>query len=93
MKPPNSNSINRREVLAGGLTLAAGAGTRAAGRDPLRRENAWEGASDWQLTRVRINQGKWRTSLIKGCCSQQSYRAGEPVRICVRTEPARRFRL
>lgn len=89
----NSNSLNRREVLAGGITLAAGAGVRPSRRDRIRRENAREGTTDWQLTRVRINQGKWRTSLIEGYCSQQSYRAGETLRVCVSTDPARRFHL
>jgi len=91
MKP--SKSFNRREVLAGGLTLAAAGSARGAGRDRIRHENAREGASDWQLTRVRINQGKWRTSLIEGYCSQQSYRVGETLRISVSSDPARRFHL
>lgn len=93
MPPPNPNPLNRREVLAGGLNLATGVEVRAARRDYIRRENARGGTADWQLTRVRINLGKWRTSLIEGYCSQQSYQAGETLRICVSTEPARRFHL
>jgi len=92
MNQANSRRINRREVLAGGVTLAA-AGSGAARSDRVRRENARAGAADWQLTRVRINEGKWRTSLIEGYCGQQSYRAGETLRICVSTDPPRRFHL
>src|SRR5687768_11821583 len=91
MNQAGPRRINRREVLAGGVTLAAGSG--GARRDRVRRENARAGAADWQLTRVRINEGKWRTSRVEGYCSQQSYRAGETLRICVSTDPPRRFHL
>ena len=93
MDDANTPRLNRREVLAGGVSLAAGAGTIRPRRDLIGRENARDGSRDWQLTRVRINEGKWRTSLIEGYCSQQSYRAGDTLRICVSTDPARRFHL
>lgn len=63
------------------------------GRDSslIRRENERAGARDWQLTRVRINRGQYRTSLIEGYCSHQSILAGETLSLFVSTEPARRF--
>lgn len=57
----------------------------------IREENAKPGTTDWQLTRVRINQGKYRTSLVEGYVSHQSIRAGETLTFFVSTEPARRF--
>lgn len=57
----------------------------------IRDENAKPGARDWQLTRVRINKPKFRTSLVEGYCSHQSISAGETLRIYVSTDPARRF--
>ncbi len=57
----------------------------------IREENAKPGTTDWQLTRVRINQGKYRTSLIEGYVSHQSVRAGETLEFFISTDPARRF--
>ncbi|NLT71816.1 MAG: hypothetical protein GXX91_14155 [Verrucomicrobiaceae bacterium] len=57
----------------------------------IREENAKPGTTDWQLTRVRINQGKYRTSLIEGYVSHQSVRAGETLDFFISTEPTRRF--
>ncbi|MEX0611252.1 MAG: twin-arginine translocation signal domain-containing protein [Pirellulales bacterium] len=61
------------------------------GPSPIGRENQKAGTHDWQLTRVRINKGAFRTSLIEGYCSHQSIPAGETLSIFVSTEPARRF--
>ncbi len=57
----------------------------------VRRENEKPGARDWQLTRVRINRGQYRTSLIEGYCSHQSIAAGETLSIFVSSEPPRQF--
>lgn len=64
-------------------------------RQPLliRRENEKRGTRDWQLTRVRINHGSYRTSLIEGYCSHQSIAAGETLSVFVSTDPARQFTL
>ncbi len=59
----------------------------------IRAENARPGTTDWQLTRVRINQASYRTSLIEGYCSRQSLSAGETLSIHVSTDPARKFTL
>ena len=59
----------------------------------IRDENRKPGTNDWQLTRVRINKGKFRTSLIEGYCSHQSIAAGETLSIFVSCEPSRPFHL
>jgi hypothetical protein len=68
--------------------LAASSQYRGAS---IREENAKPGDRDWQLTRVRINSGSYRTSLIEGYCSHQSLDAGETLSIFVSTDPARKF--
>ncbi|MBM79016.1 MAG: hypothetical protein CMJ78_00280 [Planctomycetaceae bacterium] len=99
------SELNRRDVLKG--AALAGAAASLSGAIPadgqervkdgrtrstlIREENAKPGARDWQLTRVRINKPKFRTSLIEGYCSHQSISSGETLRIHVSTEPARRF--
>lgn len=68
----------------------------AAERDAelIRRENALEGARDWQLTRVKLDDSTGvRTSLIEGYCSRQSVAAGESLDIMVSTKPARPFKI
>ena len=62
-------------------------------RSQIRRENERPGTRDWQLTRTRINQGKFRTSLIEGYCSHQSISVGQTLNIFVSTDPARQFTL
>jgi hypothetical protein len=94
---------SRRDVLKGTAAVslsalasslaAANQPARAAARDLIRRENEKPGATDWQLTRVRINKGSYRTSLIEGYCSHQSISAGETLSVFVSTDPARRFTL
>lgn len=86
----------RRSFLASATAPAlAFSATRAAASEAkpnlIREENAKPGTTDWQLTRVRINQGKYRTSLIEGYVSHQSIRAGERLDFFVSTEPARPF--
>lgn len=65
--------------------------TSGAGPSLIGRENQRTGADDWQLTRVRINKGTYRTSLIEGYCSHQSIPAGKTLSIFVSTEPARQL--
>ena len=107
MDSSRSSEINRREVLKGTAAaslaaMATSVGSASASVDTthhqeqrslIRQENEKSGTTDWQLTRVRINQGKFRTSLIEGYCSAQSLGAGETLRIFVSTEPARDFTL
>ncbi|QDU64341.1 hypothetical protein Pan216_52310 [Planctomycetes bacterium Pan216] len=106
MSDQEKAKLNRRDLLKG-TGAAALAGTAAvhtgeagpADKDGKRqaslieRENAKEGTLDWQLTRVRVNDGKYRTSLIEGYASRQSVAAGETITFHVSTKPARRFLL
>ena len=105
MNKDKSPEVNRRDVLKGTAaaslsvvassltspTSNAAAAVTTDARSLIRQENEKPGDRDWQLTRVRTNKGKYRTSLIEGYCSHQSISAGEILRIYVSTEPARRF--
>jgi hypothetical protein len=102
-----SGNLDRRDVLKGAVasSLALASGSLAAsaeeprqpasrrGNSPVARENEKPGSRDWQLTRVRINDGKYRTSLVEGYCSHQSIAAGQTLRVFVSTDPPRRFTL
>jgi hypothetical protein len=57
------------------------------------RENSREGTADWQLTRVKVNRGSFRTTLIEGYCSHQSIASGEQLEFFVSTDPPRPFTL
>jgi hypothetical protein len=99
--------MNRRELLQavmgtllyeafpahGGREAVAsfGATSEAPEESLIAQENRRPGTTDWQLTRVRINRGKYRTSLIEGYCSHQSVEAGQTLWIMVSTDPPRRF--
>lgn len=54
-------------------------------------ENAQPGSTDWQLTRVRVDGSKYRSTWIEGYCSKQSVKAGESIDIKVSTNPPRPF--
>lgn len=59
--------------------------------NPIAKENSQNGATDWQLTRVRLDDGGIRSPLIEGYCSHQSVQAGDELRVMVSTNPAARF--
>ena len=98
--------IDRRNLLKS-TAIAAAAGlprgetARAANENSqptssvnsVRDENERTGTTDWQLTRTRINEGRFRTSLIEGYCSHQSVAAGDTLKVFVSTKPARKFQL
>jgi hypothetical protein len=66
----------------------------AAGPNVIQQENAREGSTDWQLTRVRIDKSDGcRCPAIEGYCSKQSVAAGETLQIMVSTDPAEKFRI
>jgi hypothetical protein len=73
-------SSSRRDFLkASAVALAAGRGAQAEPRrqlneDWIKRENEREGASDWQLTRVRPED--YNNPNIEGYGSRQSVKAG-----------------
>ncbi len=61
--------------------------------NPIQLENQYPGARDWQLTRVRLDSGGFRSPWIEGYCSRQSVKAGETIDIYVSTNPARQFQV
>lgn len=104
-------SPSRRHFLqaasAGALSSAVSRKTRAAEKspppsssreasvNPILAENAREGSLDWQLTRVRIDNGAtgYRGAAIEGYASRQSVKAGQSITFFVSTKPASRFEL
>ena len=84
-----------RSIVGMAVMLASVSSLPAAAtetRDTIRRENALEGALDWQLTKVGLRNDV-RARGIEGYCSRQSVKAGETLEIFVSTEPAAPFRL
>jgi len=66
------------------LSPLVGAAESAASADTIARENAQPGATDWQLTRVRLDQrAGFRAPDIEGYCSRQSLYAGETLEVFV----------
>lgn len=77
-------------------TLAAGplgAQEASSSTNPIVQENAREGATDWQLTRVRADSDGYRSPWIEGFCSKQSVEAGETIDFMVSTDPAEQFQI
>jgi len=75
---------------------AEGSGAKAQPESSslIVRENQKEGATDWQLTRVRLDRGGgFRSPWIEGYCSKQSVQAGESIDIMVSTNPPERFQI
>ncbi len=102
--PPARRDVLKATMAASVGALASGAAANKASaqaetlakdeRDQtlISRENAREGARDWQLTRVRLDErAGFRTSLIEGYCSRQSVAAGDTLDIMVSTRPEEKF--
>ncbi len=100
-----ANKNSRRELIKG--TMAASAGMlladTAAGQtadrqgrrqNPITAENSKEGATDWQLTRVRTDRrGGIRCPTIEGYCWRQSVAAGDSIDLFVSTNPATDYKI
>ena len=82
--------LRRLTVL---MCLVWSSASSALAENPIELENQREGARDWQLTRVRVDSGQFRSPWIEGYCSKQSVKAGETIDIMVSTKPARNFKL
>ncbi len=66
----------------------------AARSTVIADENARLGATDWQLTRVRLDQPRgYRASDIEGYASRQSVAAGESIEIMVSTREPVDFKI
>ena len=97
----SAHRITRRKILKGaaslGLASAALPLTGWAEVSPAKGlitdENSKPGATDWQLTRVRLDQDNFRSPWIEGYCSKQSVKSGEAIDIMVSTDPLRRFEI
>jgi hypothetical protein len=104
MSENQTNRIDRRDWLKGAigastamlvspdrLALAAGAMPDRVAK-LIERENQQPGATDWQLTYVRLDKpGGFRSPGIEGYCSRQSVAAGEVIDFLVSTDPPERF--
>ena len=92
---------NRRDVMKNSLALAcsgavgvSSAREQQRGSTIIQRENAKEGSTDWQLTRVRPTSASgMRTEFIEGYCRSQSVAAGETLEICVSSNPVQDYKL
>ena len=65
--------MDRRDFIRASSSAALAAGVVGAGSPPVNRvvaENAKEGSTDWQLTRVRVDASKQRSTTSAGviCC-------------------------
>ncbi|MCA9130448.1 MAG: hypothetical protein KDB22_25340, partial [Planctomycetales bacterium] len=92
----------RRHILKGTLATSLGwknslfAWTSLpadAEKNLIQRENELPGSTDWQLTRVRVDQSGYRSPWIEGYCSKQSVAAGESIDIMVSTDPIQDFKI
>lgn len=96
-----NNALDRRDFLrtASGtlaaLSMSQGPArpSEAAAPHRIRDENQHPGATDWQLTRVRVDHDGFRSPWIEGYCSKQSVKVGETIDLFVSTAPARKFLL
>ena len=60
--------------------------------DLIVDENRKPAATDWQLTRVRLDRGDgYRSPWMEGYCSRQSVKAGETLQIMVSANPPAPF--
>ncbi|HWE37637.1 MAG TPA: N,N-dimethylformamidase beta subunit family domain-containing protein [Isosphaeraceae bacterium] len=85
------NCISIIRITFATLLFGAGPSARADEPSPIRRENDKPGATDWQLTRPRVDGTNYRSPWIEGYCSKQSVKAGESIAIHVSTDPPRPF--
>ncbi len=93
--------LSRRSALVSPLALLSLSDHLvAANANPVVvSENRQPGTTDWQLTNIKADAGRWpatggtpkRSKAIEGYCRQQSVEAGQTLEICVSAEPARRF--
>lgn len=105
MSTPETGGVGRRDflklsaasALAGALPASAAAAAvpnRPSRSAFIAEENQRPGATDWQLTRVRLARAQGvRAADIEGYCSRQSVLAGETLDLFVSTTPAARFKV
>jgi hypothetical protein len=80
-------------AMLSSLEAPARAQVAAPSSDIIRAENFKAGRRDWQLTRVRVDKGGFRSTWIEGYCSKQSVKAGESIDLFVSSDPPRPFQI
>jgi len=83
----------RRGIFTIAIAFLLGSVLPIHAENPIQQENRKPGATDWQLTRVRVDKSGYRAPLIEGFCSHQSVQAGDTLKIMVSTTPAARFKI
>lgn len=78
-------------VLLGNVTAMAQERAARPRSEIIAKENSLPGADDWQLTRVRVDGSKYRSTWIEGYCAKQSVKVGDALDIKVSTDPPRPF--
>lgn len=101
-EPHTPPHLGRRDLLKGALGLgilgAAAAPAPAAerqrppGPNPIARENAQAGTTDWMLAKTHIApETRYRSPRIEGYCSATSLRAGDTLDVMVSANPPAPF--
>jgi hypothetical protein len=80
-------------LLGQGGSLALADDAPASRDNPITRENRHEGATDWQLTRVRPDGALYRSRWVEGYASRQSVPAGGSIDLYLSTDPPRPVRI
>src|SRR6266545_5356919 len=96
MKPKRSSEVTRRTLVKTALAAPVAAQTRPPreGGQNVPAENRKPGATDWQLTNVRLEKARgFRSRAMEGYCSHQSVEAGDTLRIMASADPPGRFRV
>lgn len=91
--PTGSPDWQRRTFLKTGLLALGGTAFAADVSSLIQQENRKPGATDWQLTRVRVDSSGYRSPWIEGYCSRQSVQTGASIDIMVSTNPPRKFHI
>ena len=102
----SKRDLNRRDVLKAavaakvGLSAVAGAQTQMSSSNLIRLENEKKGTRDWLLRDIEVDTrtGKspvasGRSHIIEGYCSANSIKAGETLKVMVKTNPVTSFKL
>jgi hypothetical protein len=101
MAKKEKNILSRREAIklgtGTGLSLSLASASYAGDfkniENPIVVENRKQGATDWQLTRVKQDESGQRAAFIDGYCSKQSVKAGDKLDIMVSTAPIQSYKI
>lgn len=89
--PPSRRDLFKTAAAAG-VASSIASSAHGAQDNVITRENAREGARDWQLTYTRIDpKTRFRCPWIEGYASAASVQAGDTIDLMVSTNPAAAF--